>query len=213
MKVVHCFQLYWITKKVVLNESLYGWVGEEVFVVHDETVVDVSVVGEVEGCALEIVVELVPGVFNEGDCNVAKGRRELGANPSSSDLFVSVVTCPENASVECKGHNSSDVGCVEGTLCRMLCVVSANMGMMERVACGFCVHGQGVCSMLELPLLDQGMDCIDEAVFGYRVEEADEVIVGRVEVDICWCLGEVAMEVAPQLRDGQLSWMLWEKVL
>ena len=185
MKVVHCFQLYWIAKEVVVNESLYGWVGEEVFVVHDETVVNVSVVGEVEGCVLEeVVVELVPGVFNEGDCDVAEGRRELGANPSPSDLFVGVVTRPENASVECKGHNDSDVGRVEGTLCRILCVVSANMGVMERIACGFGVHGQGVCSMLELPLLDQGVDCIDEAVLGYRVEETDEVIVGRVEVGL-----------------------------
>ena len=70
-----------------------------------------------------------------------------------------------------------------------------------------------VCSMLELPSLDHGMDCIDEAVLGYRVEEADEVIVGRVEVDVSGCLGEVAMEVAPQLWDRQLPWMLWEKVL
>ena len=67
--------------------------------------------------------------------------------------------------------------------------------------------------LLGLPLLDHGMDCIDEAVLRRRVEEADEVIVGCVEVDIWWCLGEVAMEVAPQLRDGQLSWMLWKKVL
>ena len=47
MKVLHCFQLNWITKEVVVDESLYGRVGEEVFVVHDETVVDVPVVGEV----------------------------------------------------------------------------------------------------------------------------------------------------------------------
>ena len=71
------------------------------FVVHDETVVNVSVVSKVEGCVLEeVVVELVPGVLNEGDCNIANGRRELGANPSPSDLFVGVVACPEN---ECKG--------------------------------------------------------------------------------------------------------------
>ena len=145
----------------------------------------------------KVVVKLVPRVFNEGNGNVAEGRRELGANPSPSNLFVGVVACPENAGVECKGHNDGDVGGMEGALCGMFCVVSANVGVMKRVASGFCVNGQGVCSMLELPLLDQGMDCIDEAVLGYRVEEADVVIVGRVEVDICWCLGEVAMEVAP----------------
>ena len=39
---------------------------------HNETVVHVAIVGEVEGCVLqEIVVELVPGVFDEGDGNVA----------------------------------------------------------------------------------------------------------------------------------------------
>ena len=57
------------------------------------------------------------------------------------------------------------------------------------------------------------MDRIDEAVLGHRVEEADEVIVGRVEVDVGGCLSEVAVEVAPKLWDGQLPWMLWEKVL
>ena len=48
----------------------------------DETIVDIAVVSEVEGSVLkEIVVELVPGMLNEGDGNVAKGRGELGANP------------------------------------------------------------------------------------------------------------------------------------
>ena len=41
----------------------------------NETVVYVAIVCEVEGSVLkEIVVELVPGVFDEGDGNVAKGR-------------------------------------------------------------------------------------------------------------------------------------------
>ena len=168
MKVVHCFQLYWIAKKVVVNESLYGWVGEEVFVVHDETVVNVSVVGEVEGCVLEeVVVELVPGVFNEGDCDVAEGRRELGANPSPSDLFVGVVACPENAGVECKGDNSDDVGCMDGALGGMFGVVSANVGVMEGVASGFGINCQGVCSVLVLPLLNHRVNCVNEAVLGH----------------------------------------------
>ena len=161
----------------------------------------------------EVIVELVPGVFNEGDCDVAEGRRELGANPSPSDLFVGVVTCPENANVERKGHNGDDVGCMEGALGGMFGVVSANVGMMEGVACGFGVNGQGVCSMLVLPLLDHGMDCVNEAVLGHRVEEAREVIIGCVEVNVCWCMGEVTMEMAPELWTGQLPWMLWKKVL
>ena len=64
VKVIHCFQFHWIAEKVVVYEGLDGWVGEETLVVHDETVVDVSVVCEVEGGVLEkVVVELVPRVF------------------------------------------------------------------------------------------------------------------------------------------------------
>ena len=200
MKVVHCFQLDWIAKKVVVNESLYGRVGEEVFVVHDETVVDVSVVGKVEGSVLEkIVVELVPGVFNEGNGNVAKGRRELGANPSPSDLFVGVVACPENAGVECKGDNGCDVRGVQGTLCGVFCVVSANVGVVKGVASGFGVHRKSVCSILALPLLDHRMDCIDKSVLGDGIEEADKVIIGRAQRDVSWCVREIAVEVAPEL--------------
>ena len=47
MKILHCFQFNWIPKEVVMDEGLYGRVGEEVFVVHNEAVVDVSVVSEV----------------------------------------------------------------------------------------------------------------------------------------------------------------------
>ena len=127
MKVIHCFEFHWIAEKVVVDEGLDGWVGKEVFVVNDETVVDVPVVCEVESSVLEkVVVELMPRVFNEGNGNVAKGRRELGANPSPSNLFVGVVACPENTGVHCKGDNGSDVGRVEGALCGMFCVVPAN---------------------------------------------------------------------------------------
>ena len=138
------------------------------FVARDETVVDVSVVSKVEGSVLEkIVVELVPGVFDEGNGDVAKGRRELGANPSPSDLFVGVVACPENAGVERKGHNDGDVGGMEGALCGMFCVVSADVGVMEGVASGFGVNCQGVCSILVLQLLNQRVDGINEAVLGH----------------------------------------------
>ena len=40
----------------MVDESLNGWRGEEVFVVHDETVVDIPVVREMEGCALKKIV-------------------------------------------------------------------------------------------------------------------------------------------------------------
>ena len=64
-------------------------------------------------------MDLVPGVFNECDRDIAKGWRELGANPGPSDLFVCVVACPENTGVQCKSDNGSDVGRVEGALCGM----------------------------------------------------------------------------------------------
>ena len=46
----------------------------------DETVVHITVVGEVQVCVVEkVVVELMPGMFDECDSNIAKGRRELGS--------------------------------------------------------------------------------------------------------------------------------------
>ena len=41
-------------------------------------------------------MDLMPGMFYEGDGDIAKGWRELGSNPSSSDLLVGVVAGPEN---------------------------------------------------------------------------------------------------------------------
>ena len=38
--------------------------------------------------------------------------------------------------------------------------------------------------MLLLPMLDQAVDRVDEAVLGDRVEEANKVIVGCVEGDV-----------------------------
>ena len=72
MEVVNRFKLDWVSKEVVMDEGLNGWVAEEVFVVDNESVVNVSVVCKVQvGVLKEIVVDLVPGVFNEGDGDVA----------------------------------------------------------------------------------------------------------------------------------------------
>ena len=80
----------------------------------------------------------------------------------------------------------------------MLGVVSAHIGVMERIACGFGVlRSRCVCGLLSLPLLDQRVDCINKAVLRHGVEEAVEVVVGGVEVDVSGCLGEIAVEVAP----------------
>ena len=131
----------------------------------DEPVVDIAVVSEVEGSVLkEIVVELVPGMLNEGDGNVAKGRGELGANPSPPDLLVSVVACPENAGVKCVCHNGRDVCSVDGTLCRVAAVVPANVGAVERVASGFGVDGQSMGVILAVPLLNKRVNGVDQAV-------------------------------------------------
>ena len=55
---------------------------------------------------------------------------------------------------------------MESALCRMSCVVSANVGVVEGVASGFGVHRQGVCSILALPLLDHRMDGVNKTVLG-----------------------------------------------
>ena len=39
MKVVDRFKFHWVSKEVVVDEGLHGWVVEEVFVVNNETVV------------------------------------------------------------------------------------------------------------------------------------------------------------------------------
>ena len=46
-----------------------------------------------------------------------------------------------------------------------------------------------------------------------KVEEAHQVVVGGVQGDVRGCLGEVAVEVVPELWDGKLSWMLRVEVL
>ena len=72
MEAVNRFKFHWVSKEVVMDEGLNGWVVEEVFVVDNESVVNISVVCKVQvGVLEEIVVDLVPGVFNEGDGDVA----------------------------------------------------------------------------------------------------------------------------------------------
>ena len=70
-----------------------------------------------------------------------------------------------------------------------------------------------MCGLLLLPVVDKRVNCINESVLWDRVEEADQVIIGGVQGDVCWGLGEVAVEVAPELWNGHLSWMLGVKVL
>ena len=61
MKILHRFEFHWVAKEVVVDEGLDGRVLEEMFVVDNETVVDISIVSKVEVCVLkEVVVDLMP---------------------------------------------------------------------------------------------------------------------------------------------------------
>ena len=74
MVVFNCLKFHGVAKKVVVNESLGCWVRKEVFDVDNETVVNVAVVVEVEiGVVKEIVVQLLPRVFNKSDGHIVQG--------------------------------------------------------------------------------------------------------------------------------------------
>ena len=112
----------------MVNEGLDRRVLKEMFVVDNEAVVDIAIVSKVEGGMLkEVVVDLMPGMLNQGDGNVAQGWRELGSNPGPSDLFVSIVASPENACVEGESHDGGNVGCLDGALGGVFLMVSANV--------------------------------------------------------------------------------------
>jgi len=102
-------------------------------------------------------------VFDEGDSNIAKGGGELGANPSPPDLLVGVIACPENACVECICYNGCDVCSVNGALCGVASAAPADVGVVKRVASGFGVNGQGVGVILALPLLNEGVNSVNQA--------------------------------------------------
>ena len=52
MKIVHRFEFHWVAKEVVVDEGLDGRV-VEMFVVNDETVVNISIVREVKVSVLK----------------------------------------------------------------------------------------------------------------------------------------------------------------
>ena len=56
----------------MVDKGLDSRVLKEMFVVDNEAVVDISIVSKVEVCVLkEVVVDLMPGMLNEGDGNIA----------------------------------------------------------------------------------------------------------------------------------------------
>ena len=72
MKILHRFEFNWVSKEIVVDEGLDSRVLKEVFVVDNEAVVDISIVSKMEvGVLKEVVVDLMPGMLNEGDGNVA----------------------------------------------------------------------------------------------------------------------------------------------
>ena len=159
MVVFNCLK---VAKKVVVNESLDGWVREEMVVVDNEAVVDVAVVVEVEiGVVKELVVELVPGVFNESMSAMAMLHRagDRAGSQSERHEFAGRCGCkPGNTSVERKSHDGGDVSSVEGALC------GTSKMVVVRVAGGLGVNGDGVSGLLLLPLLDQAVDGVDQAM-------------------------------------------------
>ena len=152
-------------------------------------------------------------MFDQCDGHVAQGWRQLGSNPSASYLLVSVVASLENAGVEGKRDDGGDVRGVDSTLCRMPSAMSANRGVVKGIAGGFGVDGEGARRLLSLPFLDEGVDCVNQAVLRDRIEEADQVVVCGAQGDVCWSLGEVGVKVTPELWDRELSRVLWEEVL
>ena len=84
------------------------------------------------------------------------------------------------------------------------------MGVVKGVAGGLDIHCDGVGGMLLLPVVNHRVNGINESVLGDRVEKA---VVGGVQGYVCRGLGEVAVEVVPELWNGQLSWVLGIKVL
>ena len=73
--------------EVRVDQRLDGEVLEESAVECNEAIVHIPVVEEMDlGVVCQRVVKLVPGMFDEGDGDIAQGGGELRANPGSSNL-------------------------------------------------------------------------------------------------------------------------------
>ena len=53
VKVIDSFQFHWVPEEIVVDKGLNGWVVEEVFIVDNEAVVNVTVVSKVQVCVLQ----------------------------------------------------------------------------------------------------------------------------------------------------------------
>ena len=45
------------------------------------------------------------------------------------------------------------------------------------------------------------------------IEDTNKVVVGCVEGDVCWNMGEMGVETWPNLGNGEVSWLLGVEVL
>ena len=90
-----------------------------------------------------------------------------------------------------------DVLCVDGALLWMVDVVPANVGVLNGIASGLDINGEGGGIVLDSPASAEAHDCFNRSLLRYAVEEADEVIVDGGEMDVCWCVVEVGVEVLP----------------
>ena len=84
-------------------------------------------------------------------------------------------------------NNDRDVLCVDGALLWMVDVVPANVGVLNGIASGLDINGEGGGIVLESPASAEAHDCFNR----YAVEEADEVIVDGGKMDVGWCVVEV----------------------
>ena len=125
------------------------------------SVVDVASVEKMEGeVALlkEGVVGVVPGVFNEGNAYIAKSGGQLAADACALDLLMISVACLKDARVKCLLYDQGNVGHVECTLLGMVDVVSANVRMLNGVACGVYFNGKCSSGVLQVPAFAKADD-------------------------------------------------------
>ena len=109
-------------------------------------------------------------------------------------------------------NNEWNVLGVKCTLLWVMNVVSAYVGVLYGVACRLNVNRECGCGVLRLPACAEANDCVDQALLGYAVEEADEIVIDGCEMNVIGCGVEVCVELFPQVGDGKLSWMLREEV-
>ena len=86
---------------------------------------------------------------------------------------------------------------VECALLWVVDVVSTDVGVLNGIAGGLYVDGDGGSWVLGFPAIAEADDCVDETLLGYTVEETNKVIIDRCEVNVFRCCLEMVVEVLP----------------